>query len=349
MPFFAADPTERRGNWTPSSYHAPMIFDSVLLVVGLAMLLVGGEILVRGASALARQVGVSPLVVGLTVVAFGTSAPELAVNALAAWQGNTDLSFGNIVGSNIANLGLILGIAALVRPLKVRGTVISREIPIMLAATLIFALMGAGIARDAAYSRFDSVILLVLFAGFIYYTIARVLRGRAEDPFTLQAAERLTPARLRSGILNTLFVIAGLVVLAVGARMTVNGAVSIAEALQVPKVIIGLTIVAIGTSLPELATSLAAIRHDQVDLAVGNVVGSNILNLLFIMGVTAAIRPVPVPTHGIWDLAVMVGLSVLLLPLSMTGGRRILRREGALMLVVYIAYMVWRAFLGKAS
>lgn len=324
-----------------------MILDAVILLVGLALLLAAGDILVRGASTLARRLGVSPLVIGLTVVAFGTSAPELAVNVLAALEGSTALSFGNIVGSNIANIALILGCAALIRPLAVQGSVIVREIPMMLLATAAFLIMEFDRLRGAAeeFDRSDGLLLLLLFGVFLYYTVAEVVRMRGKDPLATQMTEAGTPGRGRSILLSALLVAGGLAGLIGGARLTVSGAVAIAQALAVPRVVISLTVVAPGTSLPELATSVMAAMRGHADLAVGNVVGSNIFNVLFIMGVTAMIRPVAVPTMGQVDLLVMTAVSVVFLPLAVTGGRRIVRSEGAFLVVLYVGFVVWSAFL----
>jgi cation:H+ antiporter len=321
-----------------------VLFDALVMFGGLALLIAGGEALVRGASNLAQDLGVSPLAVGLTVVAFGTSAPELAVNTTAALEGNTSVSFGNVIGSNLANVGLVLGCAALVRPLVVEGVVISREIPMMLLASAAALILGLDRLRGAeeAYDRSDGLMLLLLFVVFLYYTIAEILRRRISDPFVSQAEEAISRASLRSVAVALAMLGTGLVALAGGAHWTVQAAVSIAEDLHVPRVVIGLTLVAVGTSLPELVTSGMAAWRGKVDLAVGNVVGSNLFNLLFVLGVTATIRPIPTPESGAWDLLVMAGLSVGLLVLAIRRDRRIVRTEGAVLCAVYVAYLGWR-------
>ncbi len=322
--------------------------DFLGLVAGLALLLGGGELLVRGASSLARDLGVPPLVVGLTVVAFGTSAPELAVNVTAALRGDAALSFGNVIGSNIANIGLILGTAALVRAVEVRGTVISREIPMMLVATAAVFVLGLDRVASGAedYDRSDGLVLLLLFCVFLYYTIAEVLRGRVrgrrQDPLVEQAEERAARSWLRPVTGSSVVALLGLALLLGGAELTVRSAVDLAAALGVPKSVVGLTVVAIGTSLPELATSLTAMRHGQLDLAVGNVVGSNIFNLLFILGTTSLIRTVPVPAGGVADLAALALFSAALLTVSLSQRRRIVRMEGAALLLAYLGYSTWR-------
>ncbi len=318
------------------------LLDLVMLAAGIALLIGGGEGLVRGASGLARQLGVSPLAIGLTVVAFGTSAPELAVNVLAAIRGDTGVSFGNVVGSNIANVGLILGCAALVRPLEVQSAVIVREMPMMLVASAAALVLGLDRAsgRAEVYDRGDGMALLLFFSIFLYYTIAEVLRGRRTDPL-VHESKSATPPPGTTGF-SVLLAVAGLLGLALGAEGTVRGAVSLAETLGVPRAIVGLTLVAVGTSLPELVTSVVAARRGQVDLAVGNVVGSNIFNLLFVLGVTSTIRPVAIPAGGVVDLSAMALFSAALLFLAATHGNRLVRWEGGVLLFAYLAYVVAR-------
>jgi len=324
------------------------MLDAVWLVAGLALLLGGGEMLVRGASGLAGALGVPPLVIGLTVVAFGTSAPELAVNVTAAWRGDATLSFGNVVGSNIANIGLILALAALLKALDVRGTVISREIPMMLVATAALVVLGLDriVASSETYDRADGLMLLLLFGVFLYYTIAEVFRGRGRDPLATQAERRAESRAERAPMQSTVAQAGiaglGLVGLVGGAELTVDGAVAIATAVGVPNAVIGLTLVAVGTSLPELATSLSAVRSGQLDLAVGNVVGSNIFNVLFILGTTAAIHSVPLPEGGLADLIAVSVFSVALLAFALSHSQRILRVEGAVLLAAYVGYTAWR-------
>jgi len=314
------------------------VLDFLWLFVGLALLLAGGEMLVRGSSALARELGVSPLVIGLTVV---------AVNVTAAWRGDATLSFGNVIGSNIANIGLILATAALVRSLEVRGTVISREIPMMLVATLAVIFLGLDriVATQEAYNRSDGLVLLLFFAIFLYYTAADVLRGRQRDPVVQEAKDVVASTKLHSIGKSIAVAVVGLIGLVAGAELTVGAAVALATALGLSNAVIGLTLVAIGTSLPELATSLMAVRSGQLDLAVGNVVGSNIFNLLFILGTTATIRAVPLPEGGAADLAVLAVLSAALLTVSLSQRQRIVRLEGLALLVAYVGYSVWRVML----
>ncbi len=329
-----------------------LIVSIVLLLAGLAMLIVGGDLLVRGATNLARLLGVSELVIGLTVVAFGTSAPELAVNVLAAWEDRGEISFGNIIGSNIANIGLILGVAAMIRPLKIRGQVIRRELPMMLLATagILVTAADAVLRRDTSVFDFsDGLIMLLLFGVFMYYTVADFLADHSSDVIKEESESFLAtvkPDGSRASLaLSVLMTLGGLALLAGGGHVTVDRAAHLALALGVPQVIVGLTLVAVGTSLPELVTSVIAARRGQSDLAVGNVVGSNIFNLLLILGVSALVRPIPVPAGGWHDLFWMAGLSVLLVPMVLTTRNRIMRYEGVILLSAYATYLGWRVIL----
>lgn len=320
--------------------------DLLWLGGGLGLLLAGGYALVRGASGLAASLGVSPVVIGLTVVAFGTSAPELAVNLSAALSGSSGLAFGNVVGSNLANLGFILGMAALLKPLAIEGRIVTREIPMMLLATA--AALVLGLAADLAwagdsYLRGDGVLLLLVFGVFMYTAVGDVVKQRAGDALLLQAGEAAdAPVAPGKRWVDVMLVLVGLGGLVVGGELTVRAATALAERAGLSEGVIGLTVVAVGTSLPELATSLIAAHKGQMDIAVGNVIGSNIFNLLFILGVTATIAPVEVPPGGIVDLALLLALSALLLPLTITHGRRLVRWEGALLVAAWIGYTTYR-------
>ncbi|HEV2294842.1 MAG TPA: calcium/sodium antiporter [Tepidisphaeraceae bacterium] len=317
----------------------------LLIVLGLALLVLGGEWLVRGASALALRLGVRPVVIGLTVVAFGTSAPELVVNLAAAWRGNSEIGFGNVVGSNIGNIGLLLGLTAVLWPLAVHSTIVVREIPMMVLAALATVALGAdrwlgggapGGPMSDMFTRGEGCMLLLLFGVFLYYTFTEALRGRADDALAGETAEGTVS--LPTGR-SVLLILGGLACLVGGGQATVLGASRIAQAIGVPDVVIGLTIVAVGTSLPELVTSIVAARRGAVDVAFGNIVGSNIFNLLFIYGLTMTIAPAPLPPGGTIDLLVMTGFSAILLPMAITGGRSISRLEGGILLALYVAYM----------
>ena len=332
-----------------------MLLSFVLMAVGLALLVGGAEALVRGASGLARRLGVSAIVIGLTVVAFGTSTPELAVNVQGALSGNTGVSFGNVVGSNIANIGLILAVAALVRPLDVHATVVNREIPMLLLGTAAAIAMALdrrlnGAAADV-FDRGDGLVLVLLFGVFLYYTLLGALRNRGGEAGGLAGGDAYVE-ELQTDVaaqpdqrlwVSLLLTALGLLGVIVGGKWTVDNAVLLARQAGVSDAIIGLTLVAVGTSLPELVTSVIAARRGHSDLAVGNVVGSNIYNLLFVLGATAVIRPVPVPVDGgQGDLIVMALLTVALLPLSMYRERRIGRLGGGMLLVAYVLYVMWR-------
>ncbi len=324
------------------------MIDAVLLVIGIGLLIAGGDLLVRGASSLAGILGISPLIIGLTIVAFGTSSPELAVNVAAALKGSTDLSFGNIIGSNIANIGLILGIAALLKPIKVHSAVIVREIPMMLLATGAALVMGFDHvlrAGPGVFDRSEAILLLLFFCVFMFYNIADVLRNRKFDPYLEESSETARVKENRRLWVPLVMTISGLVLLVLAGRLTVNSAAGVARALHVSEAFIGLFLVAVGTSLPELSATIIAAARSQSDLAIGNVVGSNIFNLLFIMGITAWVRPVPVPPHGLLDLLFAAALSLILLPVAASGRRTITRPEGVLLLAMYAAFIIGRGWM----
>lgn len=319
--------------------------DLPLLALGVVLLVGGGEFLVRGASDLARSLGISAVVIGLTVVAFGTSAPELAVNVSAALQGRGAISFGNVIGSNLANIGLILGLSALIKPLPVGSRLIRRELPLMLLATGVTILLALDPwlrGEPARFDRLDGMVLLLFFALFLYSTALDVFGRDRRDPVLAEAEEELghVPPRARGRCL--LMVVGGLVSLLIGGRVTVDAASAIARGLGVSEAVIGLTVVAVGTSLPELVTSLVATARGAPDIAVGNVIGSNLFNLLFILGTTAVVRPVDVPADGASDLWALALLSLLVLPLAISYQRRVVRREGGLLLGLWAGYTLWR-------
>ncbi|MGH0028612.1 MAG: calcium/sodium antiporter [Myxococcota bacterium] len=325
-----------------------MTVDLLWLTLGLVLLMLGGETVVRGATGLARLLGVSPRVIGLTVVACGTSAPELAVNVIAAWEGLSDISFGNIFGSNMANIGLIVGCTALLRPILITGVVIAREIPMMLLATASAIVMAFDVALGTGpdqIGRADGILLLLLFLVFLYYTIGDFVRQRAGHEAHPGFEDDIGTD---GGLLrHTLFTLVGLGGLTWGADITVESATHVARALGVTEVVIGLSIVAIGTSLPELVASIVATMRGQAELAIGNVVGSNIFNLLLVAGVTSVVRPIRVPAGGHLDLMVVALLSLVLFAVSATASRRIIRGEALLLLGIYFGYMVWRAVLAS--
>lgn len=303
------------------------------LAGGLILLFVGAEGLIRGSSNLAIKMGITPLVVGLTVVAFGTSTPELVVSLKAALIGNSSISLGNVVGSNIANIALILGVAALIRPLDVHAKVIMREIPIMIGISVLLLLL----LIDGELGFFDG---LVFVFGIVIYTVVNVMMARKEKNSEVDT-EFKEGLKSKLGIrISIILMIGGLGLLIVGANLFVQSAVAIAKIFNVSDAIIGLTIVAVGTSLPELITSIVAAYKKESDIAIGNVVGSNIFNILGILGITALIIPISSVGISYIDLVVMVFTAIILFPLSRSGFS-ISRFEGAILLIGYFGYVYY--------
>ncbi len=314
----------------------------VLFVLGLALLIIGAEGLVRGASRMALGLGISPLVVGLTVVAFGTSAPELAVSIQSALSGSggADVALGNVVGSNIANVLLILGISAAITPLVVQQQLIRLDVPLMIGVSVVVFVM----ALDGTISRIDG---LILFAGIVVYTMFAIRQSRMESADVQEEyrAEFDTGRAQTIGdwLKNVAFLTGGLALLVVGSRWMVDGAISFARVLGISELVIGLTIVAVGTSLPEIATSIVAALRGERDIAVGNVVGSNIFNLLAVLGLSSIVAPTGIsvaPAALNFDMPVMIAVAIACLPIFFTG-RLIARWEGWLFLGYYIAYTLY--------
>jgi cation:H+ antiporter len=319
-----------------------MILIVVKLVVGLGLLTWGADIFVRGAAALALRLGVSSLVVGLTVVAMGTSAPELLVCVQAAIDGRGSLAMGNAVGSNIFNTGAILGAAALVYPMRCAASVIRREVPSMIGVGAVLTLAALFGLQAGMIDRREGIVLLVLFAGYLIYSYrsarmgTREVQTKVDIEFTSREAERMRAVPLWRTLA---YLVVGATLLAVGARLLVDAAVAVAMLLGVSELVIGLTVVGAGTGLPELATSLAAAVRRHSDIAIGNVVGSNIFNVLLILGTTAVVRPLEVERSVVVrDLPVMMAFFVLCFPIMLTRGR-IGRGEGALLLGMYLGYV----------
>ncbi|WP_454084484.1 calcium/sodium antiporter [Georgenia sp. Marseille-Q6866] len=305
---------------------------ALLLLGGFAVLVVGGELLVRGAGALARSIGMSPLIVGLTVVSFATSAPELAVTVDATLSGSPGLAVGNVVGSNITNVLLVLGAAGLILPIAVRRPVIRQDVPVMVGMSVLLLLLSLG----GSVSRLDGLLLLALLVGYVTWRVVATRgSGRDEDDDA--------PARPGSPWLNALLVVGGVAMLVVGARWLVRGATDVATTLGLSELVIGLTVVAVGTSLPELATSVIAALRGNVEMAVGNVVGSNIFNIGAVMGIAAVVSPdgVPVAAGAVrFDLPVMIAVALALLPVAFTGFC-VARWEAALFVAYYVAYVTY--------
>lgn len=316
------------------------LLTGVLFVVGIGLLILGAELLVRGASGLALAAGLSPLVVGLTVVALGTSSPELAVAVQSALGGAGGIALGNVIGSNIANVLLILGLTAVIAPLAVNPQIIRQEVPIAVAASALVLLF----ALDGTLSRLDGALLVAGMLGYTTYAIVQSRRAQAAAPPGGAANQDRGNLRgPRSWLRNGLAIVAGLALLTVGSQWLVDGAVAAAKLLGVDDLVIGLTVVAVGTSLPEIASSALATLRRQRDIAVGNVVGSCICNLLAVLGLMALVAPrgVPVPPAVVsFDLPVMLAATVACLPIMRHGGA-IYRWEGAVFLGYYVAYTLY--------
>lgn len=309
------------------------------LLGGLVLLYLGGEALVRGGSALALRMGVKPLMVGLTVVAMGTSTPELVVSMGAAFDGFGGIALGNVIGSNIANIALILGISAVIRPMQVQSKLVRLDMPIALAVAVLLVV----VVLDGELSRLDGVLLFTGFLAYIAFTIWEARRDRA----ILDSEPGAGAPTQTKPLVSVLLILAGLGLLVLGGRLFVEAAVTLAAQLGVPDSIVGLTIVAIGTSLPELATSIIAAVRGESDLSIGNVVGSNIFNVLCILGLVALVRPFAAGQIEPVDLMVMVGLTVILLPMLFSGFR-VTRLEGVFLLALYAGYMVYLATSNRA-
>lgn len=316
-----------------------MLLNIIFLIAGLVILMYGANLLVDGGAALAHRLKVSSMVIGLTVVAFGTSTPELVVNIVSSVDGSSALAMGNVLGSNIFNILAILGITALIIPLGVKKTTTWIEIPLAAFAAILILILVNG-EPAGQITRAEGICLLCFFVMFLLYTLALARFGGAGE------SEEVEIKNYSSGK-SILFILLGLAGLIGGGRLLVNGAVSIAESLGISERIIGLTIVSIGTSLPELATSIIAARKKNADMAIGNVVGSNLFNTFLILGTSATITPLQVPTGSMTDLITNIIAAVLLFVFIFTGkGRKISRWEGGIFVVLYIVYLLF--ILNKA-
>ncbi|MBU0596853.1 calcium/sodium antiporter [Patescibacteria group bacterium] len=317
-----------------------MLLPIILLIIGLVILIAGAEYMVRSASSMAKKLGISSIVIGLTVVAFGTSAPELVVNLISSVKGTTDLAIGNIVGSNMANILLILGIGAVIKTLKVKEGTTFREIPFALLAIALVAIMGNDLffegsgATVNAISRIDGIILLCFFVIFMYYTygISKV-EGESEGVETYK-----WPAAIGMLLLG----LAGLIL---GGKLIVDNAIIIATMAGLSQALIGLTVVAVGTSLPELATTIVAIRKGHTDLAIGNAVGSNIFNVFLVLGVSATIQPLPFNVDINTDVLFTTAITVLLFIFMFIDSKHNINRwQGAMFILIYFTYISFAIF-----
>ena len=313
----------------------------VLFVIGFIILIKGADFLVEGSASIAKKLKISSIVIGLTVVSFGTSTPELIVNIFASASGSAEIAIGNILGSNIANILLILGVSAIIYPLATKKNTVWKEIPLGLLAAILLGVLANDIRIDtglySGLTRIDGIVLLSFFIIFIYYTfgIAKVT-GEDDDGIEIK---QLSYSK------SFVFIVAGLAGLGVGGKWIVEGAVTIAESFNISQSLIGLTIVAIGTSLPELATSAIAAYKKQTDIAIGNVVGSNIFNIFWVLGLSSIIRPLPFSTNNDSDIIMTILASAFLFLVMFVGKKHTIERwEGVLMVLAYIGYIVFLVF-----
>ncbi|MFB9216759.1 calcium/sodium antiporter [Vibrio sinaloensis] len=313
------------------------MFEAVaFLIIGLVFLVWSADKLVFGAAALARNVGISPLVIGMTILAMGSSAPEMMVSATAALDGKTDTAVGNVLGSNIANIALILGITALIKPLSISSAVLRRELPLMIGVTLL-----AGVLLwDSHLGFYEGVLLFVLFAAFIL-TMLRISQKEKASGVTDALLEE-QESEVPDGVSNAkaaMWVVIGLIILPLAADMLVDNAVIIAQYFGMSDLVIGLTIIAVGTSLPELAASLAGVMKGEDDMAVGNIIGSNVFNILAVMGIPGILNPSILSEYAMGrDFWVMLGVSLLLVIMALGKSRSINRIEGGVLFMAFIAY-----------
>lgn len=310
-----------------------------LLILGMAILIYSADLLVKGASSFAKKMNVSNLMIGLTVVAFGTSFPELIVNIFASSTGNSDLAVGNVVGSNLVNILLILGISAVVKPLFVQNTTVRYEIPLSVMATAILLVVANDAwinpSNPSVINASDGIIFLFFFSIFIYYTFVIGTSGNTSP-------DEGDDVKEMSKLKSTLLILAGLTGLYFGGKFIVESATTIAESLGMSQYVIGVLVVGVGTSLPELATSVVASLKGNADMAVGNIVGSNIFNILFILGISSIMADIPFNPVVNTDILLVLAATILLFIFVFTGkGRKIDRIEGSIFIVLYLAYVVY--------
>lgn len=313
-----------------------MLLSVLAICIGLVVLLWSADRFVDGAAVMARHYGMPPLLIGMLVIGFGTSAPEIVVSGLASWQGNPGLALGNGFGSNIANVALILGFTAVLSPIAVHSQVLKKELPLLVVATLVVGYLMI----DLEISRLDGWLMLVVFFLIIGFAIYQALKKSKDDEYTAEIEAELAEKEMT--ILKAiLWVVIGLILLTISSRFLVWGAVNVAEFFNVSDLVIGLTIIALGTSLPELAASISAVRKNEHDLAIGNVIGSNLFNTLVVIGLAGAIHPMQVESFVLyrdWVVMFALTLSLFVLGYGVLGRRRINRIEGGLLLVVYFVY-----------
>ncbi len=324
-----------------------IVLFSAAIITGLILLTWSAGRFVTGSSALALSFNVSPLIIGLTIVAFGTSAPEMLVSAMAAWQGNSGIAIGNVIGSNIVNMTLVLGIAALITPLTISSQILNREFPL----TLVVMLFALALIYDGVLSRLDGLLLMAGMILVVLWTLHLAHSASAHDPLTTSFSEEMPEVNSKRH--TWWLVISGLVILLISSRLLVWGAVGIAHNFGISDLVIGLTIVAVGTSLPELAASVVAARKGEHDIAVGNVVGSSLFNILAVLGIAGIIGPGSFDTNILTrDYPLMISLAIVLFfmarGLRSSGHGTIQRWAGGMLLAVFVIYQAW-LFLGRAA
>lgn len=324
-----------------------MLVSALYLIIGFIILIKGADILVEGSSSIARKLGISSFFIGLTVVAFGTSTPELVVSTMASAKGSAGIALGNIIGSNISNTLLILGISAIIAPLAVKKATINKEIPFSLLAIIAVGILVNDFLIDktvpSGLTRIDGLILILFFGIFIYYTFG--ISREKENIFQKTVGEMREEPKQHSNLIAVIMIIFGIIALVLGGNWIVNGAMGIATIFGLSEALIGLTIVALGTSLPELAASGMAAYKGRTDMAVGNVIGSNIFNLLLVLGLSAVLAPISFSQSLNLDLIFLIIVTVLLLFLIYIGKKNMLgRREGVVLLLIYAAYLIFLIF-----
>lgn len=322
-----------------------MLINIILLIVGLALIIYGADFMTDGASGLARKFGLSDMVIGLTIVAFGTSAPELTISIISAFDGNSGIAIGNVVGSNLFNTLVIIGTVALIHPIKIESNILTNELPMVLLTTIALVCMGCSQYLDhtvPVISRVDGILLILFFAIFMHYIFKKAKSEKLSIEnvgYPIEQQKTLKQIPLWRSII---YIIGGLGALIYGGDLFVDKASSLASSLGVSDAIIGLTIVAMGTSFPELATSIVAARKGNSDMAVGNVIGSNLFNIMMVLGCSAIVRPLPFGNVNIIDLGVLLLSALLFLIFGRWFGNRIINRtEGAFLLICYAGYIIY--------
>lgn len=327
-----------------------MYITIALFILGFIILIKGAGILIDGSSSIAKRYGVSSFFIGLTIVAFGTSAPELVVSILASARGSSGIALGNIIGSNISNTLLILGVAAIISPLIIKRATINKEIPFSLLAIFAVGIMANDFLFDGIHpnslSRIDGLVLMLFFSIFIYYTFGIIKDKDSIIQKTIGDLKEEAPKEYN--LLTAIFmIVVGLIALAIGGHWIIKGAITFASVLGISEVLIGLTIVALGTSLPELATSAMAAYKGRTDMAVGNIVGSNIFNLLWVLGLSSVISNISYDPILNFDIAILIAITILLLFLIYVGKKNILgKKEGITLIIIYVCYIVYLIYRG---